>query len=102
MLGISHLIDGYQPRIQFIQGYTILLTKLAGLKKIIIIKLKKDHRILIQHLTNIIKGITGLSAHSSRCAKYVESGFLVQTHEDQLFGILEGTSEMDSKTVWGF
>lgn len=39
MLGISHLIDGYQPRIQFIQGYTILLTKLAGLKK------KKNNKI---------------------------------------------------------
>lgn len=48
VLGISYLIDEYQPRIQFIQSYTRLLPKLQGsLKKN---QVKKYQKIPIQHL----------------------------------------------------
>lgn len=40
--------------------------------------------------------------HAAQDVVCVESAFLVQTHEDQLLDVLKGTSEMNSKAVWGF
>lgn len=70
VLGISYLIDEYQPRIQFIQSYTRLLPKLQGsLKKI---KWKSTRRSWSNIWFN--KGITGL-VHAAQDVACVENAF---------------------------